>query len=321
MPRRRAADVDRSLKDGVTVATHTQLKDAGIPLSTITFRIRSGAPWQRLLPGVVALHSGPPTHHERRRAAVLYGGAGTALTGVDALVEYRVSRAVALESDRVHVLVPHGVHRTSHGFAVVTRTRRMPSPVMVRGIPCAPVARALVDACRQLSDRDAVRGLVAEVIQSGRCSVDDLRDEVLAAARQRTALSRDVLAEISAGVRSVAEARVRKVFQAHGVPAPRWNVDVVGADGAWIARPDAWWEDVAAALEIDSMAWHLSPDAYRRTQERQRRMTVRGILVLAVAPAVAVERPQALVSDVLALRRAAAARPRPPVRSVGAGAR
>ena len=125
----------------------------------------------------------------------------------------------------------------------------------------------------------------AEAVQRRRCTPGELAAEVSASARQRTALSRAVVAEIAAGVRSVAEARAREIYRRRGLPQPAWNVRLVNAAGELIAEPDGYWEEQAAALQIDSMAWHLRPSDYRRTQRRQRALTVHGILVLPVAPA------------------------------------
>ena len=137
--------------------------------------------------------------------------------------------------------------------------------------------------------------------------------EVRAAARQRTALTREALSEIAAGIRSVAEAKIREILQQAGIPAPEWNVEIFGPDGEFLGRPDAYWPHFGAALEIDSMAFHLTPAAYKRTQRRQRQLTIRGILVLPVAPGDALADPDAFLAEVRALLAAAAARPCPAV--------
>ena len=179
------------------------------------------------------------------------------------------------------------------------------------GLPVATVARAVVDACRRLKERDAVRELVAEVVQRRLCTVSDLYVEVRAGARQRSALSRRVLAEMDAGVRSVAEMRAREIMAAQGIPAPAWNVSLWSADGEFIASPDAYWATVAAAMEIDSMRWHLGPAAYKRTQKRQRDLTTRGVMVLPVAPDHVIDDPVEFGREVRELLRTAAARPVP----------
>ena len=273
------------LAPGRSVATHAELRQVGVPISTITRRIAPGGPWQRLLPGVVAGHRGVPTTYERRLAALKYAGPGAALTGLDALELHGVRLGDLRRDGRAHVLVPHARQRTSHGFALLSRTRRPVEATSVRGLPCAPVARAVVDACRRAERLADVRELVAAAVQQRRCTVEGLVDEVRRAARQRTALARTALAEVEAGIRSVAEAELREVFAARGVPAPRWNAPVRDPDGALVAVVDALWEEVRAVVELDSVAWHLSPAAFRRSQQRQRQLVAHGYRVMTLAPA------------------------------------
>ena len=280
------------------MATHAELRQVGVPASTITRRIAPDGPWQRLLPGVVAGHRGVPTTHERRLAALKYAGAGAALTGLDALELHGVRLGDLRRDGRVHVLVPHARQRTSHGFALLSRTRRPVAAVTARSLPCATVARAVVDACRRTDRLSEVRELVAAAVQQRRCTPEDLVVEVRLAARQRTALARAALAEIEAGVRSVAEAELRETFARHGVRAPRWNAPVRGTDGAVVAVADALWEDVRAVVELDSVAWHLSPTSFRRTQQRQRTLLAHGYRVMALAPADVRASPAAVCREV-----------------------
>ncbi|WP_121015109.1 hypothetical protein [Streptomyces sp. 3211.6] len=67
----------------LNLATRHQLTTARVPHTTITSRIRPGGPWQRLLPRVYLLQTGPPDHRQRALAAVLYAAEPTAdpLTG------------------------------------------------------------------------------------------------------------------------------------------------------------------------------------------------------------------------------------------------
>jgi hypothetical protein len=155
---------------------------------------------------------------------------------------------------------------------------------MVTGLPVAPVARCTVDACRELDRLEDVRELVAEVVQSRRCTIEELRTALAAAARQRTALSREVLREVTAGVRSAAEAHVRTVFARNGIPQPRWNWSLHTLDGRHVVTPDGYWEHIGCALQIDSMAWHLSPGLYKRTQQLQRLLGRYDVPFLPIAP-------------------------------------
>lgn len=299
MPRIGRADYDAVsdlLHRERQVVTHAELAALGMALSTVTWRHRPGGVWNGILPGVVLAHRGTPTPDERSRAAYKYAGDGAILTGVSALRRFRLR----CPDEGEHVLVPHTRRRNSYDFAVVERTRHLPEVVVINGVPCAPPARALVDACRRLRRLDDVRELVSHVLQQGACTLAALVDEVRRAARGRSALSRQVLREMSAGVRSAAEAKARRVILDSGLPVPVWNVEVI-ADGVWLARVDAAWPALGAVLEIDSMAWHLSAEAYRRTQRRQRRLTSRGVLVLPIAPGDIFADPQAFLAELAAL--------------------
>ena len=61
------------------------------------------------------------------------------------------------------------------------------------------------------------------------------------------------------------------------------------------------------------MAFHLSPAAYKRTQRRQRGLTVHGVYVMPVAPGDALGAPDTFLAEVGALLAAATARPKPNV--------
>ena len=67
---------------------------------------------------------------------------------------------------------------------------------------------------------------------------------------------RDVLGERERGVRSVPEAGLRDVILASDLPEPLWNPRLETLDGAFIAEPDAYYEDLGIALEVDSREHH-----------------------------------------------------------------
>jgi hypothetical protein len=313
MPRRAeydAAAVSDLFASQDGVATHAQLAALDMPLSTVTHRIGVRGPWQRILPGVVLCHLGVPTRRQLMTAALLYAGECSVITGLQVLRSHGVR--AARPGRRVHVLIPEGRRRVAFDYLTSERTRRLPKPQMVDGVRMAPIARAVVDACRQLERLDDVRELVAEVVQSGLVRISELVDAVRAGARQRTALTNAVLREMAAGIRSVAEARAREIIMTMPIPQPEWNIELRTVDGQFLARPDAYWELLVAAIEIDSMRWHLSPAAYRKTQQRQRRLVARaGVLLLPVAPADVVEAPDAFRADVAGLVHQAADRTPP----------
>lgn len=299
MPRRRpfdsyALDVLCAQRGGVV--RNSELDQLGVPRSTTSWRARSGGPWQRLEPGVLLLASGQPSISNRRHAALLYGGGGSMFTGATACRLYGLRSAPA--AGPVHVLVPHRRRRASTPSTLVERTRRLPDHRSVDLLPCAPPARAVVDAVRRMRDLRAVRALISEAVQRRLVTPKDLAAELRACTTRGTALPRKVLKEVVAGVRSVSEAEARDLLRRHGLSEPVWNRDVYARDGTWLGKPDACWVDLGVVLEIDSMEWHLSPADYRATQARQRRFAKAGVTVVPAAPADIRENGRRVVEEV-----------------------
>lgn len=291
------------------VLTHRQLRELGLSLSTVTRWIGPHGRWQRILPGVVLTHRGTPTRRERLLGALLFAGHGAVITGPDALAAKGVPPAAP--SPVVQVLVPTERQRKSFDYVRIERTRRLPIPTRVNGIPYAPPARATLDTCRTLTQLDDVRRVVADVVQRRVCSAAEIRHETLAAERQRTAMCRVAAREVHSGIRSVAEARAREIIIRAEVPSPVWNAQLVLADGTTLCTPDAYWPDLAAALEIDSLAWHLSPASYRRTKRRERLLTSAGVLVISFTPTEILDDPEGFARQVREFLATAARRPVP----------
>ena len=298
-------EVDFYLGSQGHVATHAQLRELGVSMASITRRIGVGGPWQRLLPGVVLTHRGTPTRRELLLGARAFCGDDAVITGIDAL--HAAGLRTLPPRPEIYVLIPAGRHRTSHGSVHVERSHRMPDPVTVNGIPYAPVPRALVDTCRRTAVLGEVRHLVATVVQRRTCTVPELAAELVASARARTALARFALAEVSDGVRSIAEGVAREVMRTAGIPAPLWNVRLRLPDGSEL-RPDAYWPEYGLALEIDSFAWHLAPADYVHTMQRARRMVAGGLLVINFAPVEITSAPDRFVRELNAMLALAAGR-------------
>jgi len=304
-----ALGLDALVRSRDGVVRQSELLALGMSGSTIAHRTRPGGPWQRLLPGVLLVYSGTASRAQWMRAGLVYAGAGAIFTGVTALRSHGVHKLP--NEDRLHVLVPHHSQRSSRGSVVLERTRRMPMSDEIGGMPCAPVARATIDAARRVNDLGQVRALLSDVVQRGMCTVSGLAAELRDAQIRGTALPRGVLSEVSAGVRSTAEAEARQLITSKQIAVPLWNRDIFDAQGQWIARPDAVWLDLGVVLEIDSLEWHLSPADYQRTQARHRRMTAAGLLVIHVTPGDVRRNPRAFLADLRATLQTARLRPAP----------
>lgn len=276
------AAVDAFLREHDGIATHAQLKALGMPVRTIAHRTSRG-PWQRVLPGVVADHRGTLSRRQRRLAALAYAGAGAALSGEHALDVLGITGDRIAIVDQVLVVIPWGRKRLSSGFVTIERTQRRPEILHRRGLPVVSPARAAADAARHGADVERIRELFGATLHQSRCTLQELQEEVLAGPTQRSADARLVLTEVSAGVRSTAEATVLRLVSTSALPQPVWNETVV-VDDVVVGESDAYWPDLGVALEIDGIRWHSTPGDIRRTQAKQRRYAEAGILLLSIAP-------------------------------------
>jgi hypothetical protein len=87
-------------------------------------RIRPDGCWQRILPGVVLMHTGTPTTRERLLGCLAYAGEDAVITGAAALRLYGLRTAPP--DGQVQVLVPHdrlGSHTVQHWWSVPAACR------------------------------------------------------------------------------------------------------------------------------------------------------------------------------------------------------
>ncbi|MFI5985844.1 hypothetical protein ACIBEA_33910 [Streptomyces sp. NPDC051555] len=303
----------------LNLVTAHQLRAARVPSATVAGRTRPGGPWQRLLPRVYLLQTGPPDERQRALSAVLYaagpaggdplGGGAAALTGGAALALIGVRDAPPTPLD-VMVRAPRTVAPVP-GVRPLT-TARWPATITVSGIPSARPLRAAADFAARAEDPDLVRSVLANVVQAGWCHPQDLHGELRAARALARPAVRGAAAELVAGVRSIAEARARDALTATDLPAPLWNARLYTPDGTFLASPDAYWPDEVVALEIDSAEYHYARDSWHATLRRRLRLEAHGVLVVSATPSMVRDAPAEVVAALRALLGLAAHRPAPP---------
>ena len=285
-----------------------------MPESTVYRRCRPGGPWQLLLPAVVLLSTGIPTREQLVLGALRYAGDDAVITGLEACRRHGVRRGPAGDGT-VHLLVPHDRQVRSTRYAVIERTRRLPTAVLRSGLPFAPPGRATVDAGRRISAPAEVTELMADAVQRGLCTVRELAVEVDDAQRRGTAVPRRILRDVQDGVRSAAERDAKKLWARSGLPEPWWNARVYDAQGRLLGIADAWFDDVALAWEINSVEWHLGPKEYAHEQERTALFTAAGALVLPTQPRRLRNEPRPVLGELCGAYTHAATRPRPALRA------
>ena len=194
----------------------------------------------------------------------------------------------------------------------------MPEFVFTDGaIRFADAARAVADASRELGSFREVRAVAADAVQRRRCRLDQLTEELAQAPVRHSAWLRRALAEVADGVRSVAEADLRRLIRATGLPDPVFNARLyIGPE--LLAVADAWWPDAGVAVEVESREWHLSPEDWERTLRRSRQMSAQGIIMVHVTPHQIRTEPDRIVADIRSALRAGHARPTLAIRTLRA---
>jgi hypothetical protein len=276
-------DIDTLMRAQRGLVTRHQAREGGLTDGAIRHLIRSGR-WQRILPGLYAGFTGELTLEQRRHAAYLFAGPSAQITGIAAL-RWHGLRYLPPD-DRVHVLLPEGRHRGSYGFVRLQRANHLDALARpVNGYVVCSVARAVADACRGLEDLQAVRAIVAEAVQRGLTSVPALEQELRRAGRHRTRLLRVALTEVAGGAASAPEGELQRILgRSKIIPCVRYNPTLVTTSGQPLPSPDAWIEDAALAIEVDSREYHLSPEGWQRTLNRHNALAEVGAQVVHLTP-------------------------------------
>jgi hypothetical protein len=263
------------------VLSREQATSLGVGMSTVAYRIRSGGPWQRILPGVYLTDRGSPTTDQLDMAALLYAGGHSLLTGCTALRRYGV---LPRSTSVVDVLVPATSRPADLGYVRIHRTRRMPVRFLTQGpIRITTIPRAVTDAALGTTSIPDMRAIVAVGVDRGRCTPEDLAAELGRSRLRNGAMLRSVIADVARGIRSAPEGDLMDLLDRSGLPQPVYNPSLyIGS--VFLAKPDAWWEAFGVAAEVDSRQYHFDEADWETTMQRHDRMTAAGIKVLHFTP-------------------------------------
>ncbi|HVX69112.1 MAG TPA: hypothetical protein VHA79_05415 [Mycobacteriales bacterium] len=255
-------------------------------LSDAAIQRRLGRRWQVVLPGVYKADRSPLSEIQRVRAALLYAGSDAMLNDTSALRVHGLPYVP--DEAAVRVLIPDSVQRASRQFVVIKRTWRLPTSVVVGGLPTAPLDRALCEfAARHDSERDSL-AVLAAAVQQRQVRLGSLIEEAHAGqARGRPRLLR-VLMPIEAGVRSAPEADFRAlVARSRLLPTPLWNCLIELPDGT-VFSPDALFEDAALIHEVNGRQFHAADEAgedvFEAMQRRHDLLVAAGVTALHNSP-------------------------------------
>jgi hypothetical protein len=315
MPRVSSPDGLAELLDQqLSVASRGQLLALGLKDDAMQYRMRPGGPWQALLPGVYLAASGVPSFPQKEMAALLYAGQGSLITGPVALMHYSIRSVPA--GDVIDVLMPASRQRLSSGFVRLHRTTRLPAQSSSSGpVRMVPAPRAVADTTRLLTTLRDVRAVVADAVQLSRCTLQELGEELARGPVKGSARFRSVLAEVADGIRSTAEGDLHDVIRVNRLPVPLFNPSLYLED-IFLGMPDAWWPKAGVVAEVDSRAWHISPEDWDRTRRRHDLMGAAGIIPLHFSPRELRHEPAMVTRRIRDALTSGLARPPLPIRTV-----
>jgi hypothetical protein len=252
-----------------------QLRDAGLGLGAINFRVRAGR-LHRLHRGVFAVGHRRLSREGRWMAALLATGERAVLSHVSAaaLWELRPTSAAS-----IHVTVPTYAGRIRRPGIVAHRSRTLAATDVDErgGIAVTSVARTLVDVAGTLApgplERVVERSLTLRLfdLTSVRAAID-ARPTV----RGATALARVItsIQDEPALTRSELEAMMRDVCAAHGIEPPEVNARVEGYE------VDFLWRSRGLIVETDGGAHHGTRRAFEDDRAKDARLTALGYRIV-----------------------------------------
>jgi hypothetical protein len=278
---------------GWAVGRREALREHGITNARIRTAVRSGR-WQEPVRGVVVPHSGPLTQRERWLVALAYAGSDACLSHHSALRlwgakadELAAARRVAgvlgdfraqPDGGMVEVSREHGQHMASHGFVVVHQSRRPLQAVELSGLRSTCAARAAIDVALTAPRRGDVDHVIADVLQKGLATVEQLAEETRLAGRLATPWLRAAVGDAGRGMRSVGESDLRRVVLGAGLPEPEWNAPIETDSGTYYV--DALWRSRRVAAEADGLTYHLSAREWAADLRRQNAIHGAGVVLL-----------------------------------------
>jgi hypothetical protein len=281
---------------------------------TIEYRLRPDGPWRQILPAVYLTVTGTATADQRDMAALLYAGPQSMITGPVAVRRHNI-RCAGLNG--LDVLVPADTRRKSTGYVQIQRTTRMPGDFYTTGpIRFTSLGRAVADAARGMTRFSDVQALVCEAVQRGRCTLEELVEELNAGPTPGRRWYRMALTEISEGIRSGAEAQLKYLIDRSDLDRPMYNADLYTLDGIFLGRPDAWFARAGVAGEVDSREYHMGSKDYQETTMRHNRMEAAGIHVLHWLPSTIKTEPGRVIADLGAAIAAGNKCPQLPIRAI-----
>jgi very-short-patch-repair endonuclease len=259
------------------VVSRQQIYAAGLSRWHVKGQLRARR-WGALSDQAICVHTGEPSDHGLRWAAVIQGGPRAHLDGVSALIEAGLER---FTEDRIRVTVPRGARVRRSGRFNIRQTRRWDAlDADAAGIPRSrPAVAAVRGALWAVSDRQATL-LLTMTVQQGIARAEEIGTALLRIRRdKRRLLLHLVVLDLMDGAGSLGELDVVRLLRRRGLPKP--DRQMLRRDGKKRYYLDLYWERWGLVVEIDGIqhAWaeNLVHDALR-----QNSLTLDGDVVLRI---------------------------------------
>jgi hypothetical protein len=243
-------------------------------------RVKAGR-WQEIGPYVVALHGGPLSERQKLWVAVLHGGGGAVLSGLNAA---RADGFEGFEPAALHVLMPHGSNRDDLDHAQlavqVHESRRLGEADVhpTRRPRRTRFPRSIVDAASLATSDGRCRAIIAASVQQRRARPAEL----LVVARSRATMTRraliiETIADVDGGSHSLPELQCLRGLRRVGLPLPTRQRAVKGQHGRYYL--DCEFDPYDVTVEING-AQHIELLAKEADDVRRTRLAIGGRLMV-----------------------------------------
>jgi very-short-patch-repair endonuclease len=273
------------------VFSRAQAQACGYSAYQIRRRIADGE-WQLVLGTGLALAGLKITPMVRDRAAQL-SVPGSVLGAYSAARTWQLS--VPDEGSYLYV-GPHGASRVA-GVRLIYDMPRGRDICLFQGMPTLNRPAAIVD-CLAALGRQPARTLLDRSLQQGWLTVDELVCRTVArVGRRGTPQLRSLLDGVVGGERSAGERRLTELLRAARITGWEANAEIRDGDRL-IGVGDVVFASAKLVVEVDGLAFHVTPERFQRDRQRQNRLVAAGWTVLRFTWRDLTERPSYVVASV-----------------------
>lgn len=262
------------------VFSRQQAREIGIGRSTLAHQV-DRRHLDRIADHVFRIAGSTPTDRSHLMATVLSAGpdavaSSSAALALQAIRDFDVRPALVVVGRRPPRSALPGVRES---FRLLDHHH-----VVIDGIPCATVARALLDYARDATRRQTARAVDAALAarKTTRAELQRILDELAVSGRSGVVNIREILAERPDGYeapRSRLEAEFIDLISESGFPAPERQVEL-GSRFGWVGTVDFAWPRAQLIVEVDGDTFHNSLTDRENDERRDRALEIEGWQVL-----------------------------------------